>query len=702
MKLAIAGAAVLVCATASMAAPWSARVVRHGVDGDVTLAFRLVDGAGGIDGVDRIAPAFRRVIAADAVSVDLPDGNWAIDTEGDGVWPGRQFVALSAAAPPTVTPTIDVWRAAEIAGRIETAEPRLPKALVIRYANANADVASAPDGDVTCPIVDRAFRCTVPRGAWQLRVKAASMIERYYFDVATPADLGAVKLQRGQSIVGRVELARGAGKDVRNVVIRATPSSELPTRIALTARPAANGAFHIDAVPPGQYQLSASLERSAMSAAVDVIVHRGTDETVARPLIVDRPAEVRVLLVPRLDPDGKPWQVMLEHFASEHVIDTSLELTANGDGVWNGSIPPARYGMRVLSSSGATWHAEPLDVAGAVTVPLLLASRKAHGHLTLGKQPLAATLTFSFGGGEDVIAQSGEDGTFALVLPRRDGKATVVVESEKPVVNRSYDVTFSADDDDAAVDIALPSSIVHGIVVDAAGAGVAGALINIGGGGDVVQPGSAPDGTFAIHGLAAGAYRMQAAAYLQESDVATVNVRDDDTPDVIRLVMKTLKQVRGRVVSDFGPVAGAHVTVRPTDANVLLINVSTTDEAGAFHCTIPPASTEFDILIDAPGFSLSYGHLRYEDKVVVASVEQRGGTLIVDGGANDPALELRHGGARVTMSWLQERTRVDERNAVIAPMEPGVYELCSGATPEQRCASGILPPYGTLTLAARK
>jgi hypothetical protein len=695
----IASLLVLAACGAASAGEILVTVVRHGAlpVSDTTLLLRKINV---VEDADRVEPAAKLVVPANVnnARIEVADGSWAIDVDGGAAWHTRQFVT----APSTVI--VDLWERATVAGQIDSAETTLPKALVIHYEASTRSDALPADGDVVCAIASRAFRCDIPAGAWKLRAKAASMIERYFpsatFTSEMTKSLGVVRLQRGQSIRGRVDIARIDG-NVTKVIVSAVPTGG---HAALTAHPSANGAFHIDAVAPGEYNVSATRGNEAMSPEAAIVVHHGADADLARPLIVGRPAEVTVIVAPRLDPDGRPWNVTLDHYATERFIDTTATLTTTNDATWHAQVPPARYELRVTSESGASWHSETLDIAGTTTIPLLIATRKAHGRVTLGDAPLHAALSFSAKNADGIEATSGEDGTFEVLLPRGDGELRVQVKSDKPAVDRTLSVSLG-DSDDATCNIALPSSIIHGKVVDAIGAPVEHALINImgGAGTDFVQPETTADGTFAIHGLAAGKYRLQSTAFMQESSVVELDVRENDAPEPLLLTMAQLKQVRGRIASAFGPVAGARVTVLPTGVAFLSRSIPETDESGAFVATIPVNATSFDVQVAAPGFAFSWGHLPYRDKVLLITVDQRGGRLLLEGAKPDE-IYLLHEGTRMRLDWFASSWQLEQdgSRSVVPMLEPGVYALCSGTAPNERCASGFLPPYGTLTLSAAK
>jgi hypothetical protein len=277
----------------------------------------------------------------------------------------------------------------------------------------------------------------------------------------------------------------------------------------------------------------------------------------------------------------------------------------------------------------------------------------------------------------------------------------VHVSAETPRVERTTSVTVPADDEELA--IRLPHEVLHGIVVDEAGQPVSGAIVNVTAAGhsaEVMQINAEADGAFAAHGLAPGNYNVQADDGEAQSEWLPVLIDSDRPPAEVRLLMHPAREVRGRVLSQFGPVPGAEVTVHATNVNGAFILSRTTDARGEFLFVLAPNAEELDVHVAPPGFAYTIGHVRWQPKKpVIVTVDQRGGTLVLRG-AKEAGLTLRHEGALESLERLRQNWRAVERSdgsTAIEAMEPGVYTLCAA----NRCVEGFLPPHGSMTLDAR-
>jgi hypothetical protein len=220
--------------------------------------------------------------------------------------------------------------------------------------------------------------------------------------------------------------------------------------------------------------------------------------------------------------------------------------------------------------------------------------------------------------------------------------------------------------------------------------------------GEFIQPNTETDGRFAVYGLPAGHYRVAASAFMRESRPAEIEITADAEPPTLRLVVLPNRELKGIVKSAFGPVAGANVSAFATDVPPVMTPIFDTDERGMFSAILPPGAEQLDVLIEPPGFALRLFHIHWEKRQLVVTVVQNGGTLTIDGIAPSDAV-LMHGGATMPLitvaSWVGSSSA---NNRTSIPMlEPGMYAVCP-ARDRTACASGYLPPMGTLELKIEK
>jgi hypothetical protein len=215
-----------------------------------------------------------------------------------------------------------------------------------------------------------------------------------------------------------------------------------------------------------------------------------------------------------------------------------------------------------------------------------------------------------------------------------------------------------------------------------------------------VQPNSGPDGRFLVYGLRPGRYVITAMDYMRESRPLEIEIDVEREPAPLRIVLLPERQLLGRLTSSVGPVVGGTVRVYPTDVPADSIFAAHSDDAGVFTSTLPPAAEQLDLVVEPPGFALKIFHTRWESGRLVVPVRQDGGTLTVEGVPVAGAV-LQHDGAALPLVFLRywpETSTAGERTAM-AMLEPGNYTVCT--LDRANCASGFLPPFGTLTLQLR-
>jgi hypothetical protein len=291
-------------------------------------------------------------------------------------------------------------------------------------------------------------------------------------------------------------------------------------------------------------------------------------------------------------------------------------------------------------------------------------------------------------------------------------KLVVEIRSEVPRVQRRVTV-----DSAASIEIRLEETSLLGEVVTTRGKPAENAIVNIGGPDtetSVTQVRTAIDGSFAVHGLRPGRYRVIASAFLSESKGVDVTVEPDESVQPVKLVLDDMRVLRGRIVSAGNPVAGAQVQARAVDAPQMISVPRTTDPNGEFTIAVPPDASRFDLTIAPPGFSFTLAGIALSERPLTINVEARGGSLVVLT-RNGEVPWLVHNGATapataVTFEWPTES---DGGRTTMPMMEPGAYAACavplhlidlfraSSGQSGGRCVSGYLAPQGALTLDLR-
>lgn len=671
-----------------------------GATADVTLVVKAHGGASATADV-----TLRRIDAADAAPVtmtvtntarvSLPQGTWSVDVDTPALWHKRQqFIAHENG-----TVVVEVWPRAYITGTMTNSS----REVLVRFDSR----------EVTCPVEQARFRCALPAGTLDLRIRPAGFIAQYrsgiVLEPGATRDLGAFEFREGQSITGRVEVPRGVALD--SVTINAR--HEGSTSDARTAPVTDNGFFHIDGLAPGAYVVNANVARTLYSVPVQVVVRQGKEAELIEPLRLDRPRRIALDLAPAVSPKGARWRVRLSRYVDARSLDPVTESSATEEGAWQSPpLPPGRYQL-VVETERDRWHAEDFTVTAAdIHRTIALEQRLIRGTVMLGDRPLAATVTLR-AGETSVQTASDDEGRFTTAMPHVNAKKLVAeIRSDVPRVQRRVTVDNAAD-----IEIRLEPTSVIGEVVTARGKPAANAIVNIAGPGTettLIQVRTAVDGSFAAHGVRPGRYHVIASGFLSESKGVDVVVDPAELVQPIKLVLDDQRVLRGRVVSAGNPVAGAQVHARAVDAPQMISAPRTTDPNGEFTVAVPPDARRFDVTVAPPGLSFTLAGVALSDRPFTISIDPRGGSLVVL--AKDGEVPwLVHNGATapataVTFDWPAESAG---GRTTMPMMEPGGYAACavpphlidlfrgSAGQSGGRCVSGYLAPQGSLTLDLR-
>lgn len=645
-------------------------------------------------------------------SIDIPAGQWSLDVDNPEWWHARQYLRVPETPVEVVMP---LWRSAFVQGGAALRDGSIPKNVTVRFASSPEPL----QGESTCPVVEKRFRCRIAAGLLDMRLRSRGCIAHYYWgsSVAPGAalDLGQMVFDRGAAITGSVRIGRGLRTPLPALRVRAAPDGSAHEKsglLQLVAAPGPRGFFHIDGVPPGQYVVRVEGSSRVASTPVRVTVAGDVEAQLREPLVADLPRMLTVDVLPARDSEQRPWIVTLDREVTRRYSETVSQGAVDRDGVWRARIQPGQYTVRLSSIDGSVWAVRDVEIEADTHVPLTVSTRTVHGKVLLGRKPLAATLTF---GGEfgspRVPVKSNEEGRFDVQLPNPDVVAwDVTVDASAPRVKRTVRATLAADKD---LVLELRDTVVFGTVVDETGTRVGREVgVNLTHGEELIQVGVEADGSFAFHGVDPGACTLQADGYLLQSDAVEITVPEDGAPDEMHLVVRHVREVLGRVVSDLGPVAGAQVTVVPVDVPFVTASNRETDARGEFSTTAPPNCQRVDVFVAAPGFSYKAFRTTLRDgSALNIHVDQRGGSLTARWPARSPAPLLFHAGAMIwpdSLVWAwngHRQTQKDVEELVSAPLDPGVYTLCASAdaqkprsAPDARCVDAFLPPFGEVVL----
>lgn len=366
------------------------------------------------------------------LEIDLPKVVWHATAQAPGFW-SETRVFVPRAGPAGEAIALRLFPIGVVKAEVEVPPgERSPASLTASFAAAPGRAAAeGPQGTVSCPIGERRLHCSLPAGRFDLQLRADGFAPAYLWDVQVQAGaekaLGLVRLWRGSSVSGRVEMADGLpapGEVELGLQTAGVPLPETARRLGLLARRVqANerGFFQFLDVPPGTYELTVARAGFAPARAAPVVVREGLETQLIEPLVLAPPAVFEVAVSPPADPYGRAWRLrLMEKVAGTVQAGGVIAGSANPEGRWERSgLPPGSYRLSIEDQDGSRWAVEEVEVApGRPPVEIVLPLVEVRGRVRRGKEPLAATLWFGGrAGARRVRFDADEEGRFEGVLP---------------------------------------------------------------------------------------------------------------------------------------------------------------------------------------------------------------------------------------------------------------------------------------------
>jgi hypothetical protein len=684
IRLAIA-AVFLLARVPAQAAGVMLQVRMHGAP----AALRAIDVTA--ERTDGLTAPVRKSVVLDATEgvrlVDVAEAGevWRVRAGGAGMWAAEKVVTIGIV---DATVVLDVYPASALTGDVVmTQDDRAPTILSVAFRSV------AASGEVDCSIVAKRWRCTLPAGLWDLRIKARGFIATHLWSVTLPpvgeASAGTIALRRGASVTGFVEVPSGVAPTA--VVVTARPErsavpyagSERVERLSPSAKSNTRGFFQVDGMAPGDYRLTATAG-NLISEARPVRVIDGAEAELVRPLRLIRPERVLLFVDPAVAPDGQQWHLLLRR--SDEPSPEPLEVTLPVGGAVNlPLVLPGSYRLSI-GTSAAHWYDDIIEVAAhSLPIQIHLPIVAIRGTVRMGDKPVAATITF---GGEHgtvrIPLHSDDTGAFHGFLPRQ-GEWNVDMSAEAPAVHSTRVVVMVQRRDgaeEATVDLAVPLATMSGIV-QLSGKGVEGAIVTLNAGGSVSQTDSGRDGTFRFDGVTPGESDVRAAfhgGYQAKAVVRTVH-DGDDLRDIV-LDLEAAEEIEGVVISRGGPVAGAVVyAFNLSDANPQISPVACSPD-GRFSKRLSPGAVKATLYVTASGFAFRAMRAPVNGEPVTVAVQQDGGRLVLDFSApfkvapvifeNDVPVAFG-----ILSMWSQVNGGVvTAQHVTLQNLEPGRYTVC--------------------------
>lgn len=674
---------------------------------------------------DSESPRSIPLAATGAQVVDLPDGTtWQVFVDSPTLWSAPQWIAPRQGEPLRVK--LLLLPAAAVTGLFVPSGAGQPATVDVRIEPSPSTRSPKPPATpLLCPVEQGRFRCTVPAGRLDLRLRAGSFIPSYLWDVEVRPgeikDLGHFPLKTGASVVGWVRAEDGSA--LAEAKVRLEPQTfgrpSEPSKIqglqtmTLETKTNARGFFQLEGPTPGTFVVSASRGDLAPSSRPGIEVRPGLEAQISDPLVLAQPLTVRLTLDPPAGPSGSPWRLALERKPEIEGLGGEIYRgEASPEGHWEQRGPVQGTYSLGVEDGEMRWLFEDLAVATEQTalhveVPVV----RVRGRLHLGDEPLAATLWFGGRSGpRRARFESDEDGEFEGLLPE-EGTWPIDLISEEDGLRLKLapvEVRKMPGKSHASVDVRVPDTRLQGVVVDEQGRPVEGAdlLLN-----PLVQPTSTAEtdeeGRFEVRGLPAGTVIVHAREGNRESEWVQARLEESRETPSLRLVLGTRQTLHGRVFSLRGPVAGARVTAfSENDSGMGSTDDAITGAAGEFTVKLSGDAKTAGLSVIAPGHAIRMlkAHLG-GNRVVEVPLEPVGGTLVFDLGDLTVREVLRmragllaHGGTfvpfAITSGWaqLQRTPQPDPHRLTLPNMEPGEYVLCFGGEANVAVTRGLEPP----------
>ncbi len=696
------------------------------------------------DGSAIKAPLAASDLRAGQLTLSWPKSAAALTCEGAAIW--CPVVGVAKPAPPEVT--LAVWPGGTASAKIEAPQGTAVPAKILVEGSPLA--ASHPEVKRTL-LVPAKGKLTFPLPAvpLDLRFAADGRMPVYRRGVRLSAgkkrDLGTLRFAPGASAVGWVvdqESGLPVGKAKLTLAPMGAPSLppglRPPATQSSTSGP--RGFFQLRGVPPGRYTLEVQAPDHAPHAFGPFEVLADSEARLGN-LEVPPYLSLSISVSPPLDPHGGHWSVEAQPDPGTSGRTRRATMDGNGQGTL-GQVAPGKYTVKVSSARGEPLlveqksfdHSGPLDLA----VDLV----RIEGTVTIGGDPLAASVKLSSGAMDSVELTSNEKGKFSGEM-RRPKLAVLYAEvrARKPAVHRIVRLEVPAPEKNAyhlAID--LGDGAITGTVVDSDHNPVKGAFVQLGSaaaGYEPVPVQSATNGGFAFRGLDAGTYTLSASDDKQGESAPRQIVLGKDDERRETLVLGESETVSGEVLDASGaPVGGAEVWLASI-ANGDVTGASTSSAhagpAGRFSARIAKGAANVAVTVFAPGQMLWSGCVAHAPggPLVVHLPAGPPGTLLLTAarqshgaGQRELFLASADGGGipfRVLVQWIVDLNGKIPRAAgyvvsglSVPEVAPGIYApltvprqepgpdmllsamLCNGGAPGADWKQ--LAPGGTLEL----
>ncbi|MEM7051569.1 MAG: carboxypeptidase-like regulatory domain-containing protein [Acidobacteriota bacterium] len=676
--------------------------------------------------------------------LELPHrSRWRVCIEVDGQWaPCRELTVTKGA-------TLDfrTWPTNAIQGTFRATDPARapPEQLTLHFAPAAAS-GQAPfaRSSVSCDVDGLRWRCHVPALALDLELRPQGFVPIYRFGIDVPATgdfvLGSLDLQRGASLVARVEAEDGAmlsdrGRGRLVPFVPGQRQRNLADRLSRSVAEATiqgDGFLQLAALPAGVYALEVTHPGFAPTIEYPIELWPETEVRWRDPVVLNRPLDLAVEISPSSDWRGHPWRLQLSRVSELTGADTEA-MVFDGLVDESGSVRIAgqaagRYSLQVFDSAGNPLYGE-LDrrVSGAADAKIAIALDlvMVRGQVRYRDEPVLGKVWFGgrHGAVRSAMATSAE-GDFLGVLSH-PGWWTIDVEV--PVLGssrlRSRVLVEPDSSGDAEVVVELPDTELAGRVVDPAGQPIGDADVLLLTAAGSLRSRTDADGKFSFRAFEGGTVTLLARSVQGETERVSnsldLEVSEGMQAGPFDLVLETVETFAGKIVSEGGPVAGAMVELISIDPAIAAYSEARTDIEGRFEVRLRPEIDHLRIIVSPPGHALKGVEVPLR-RPLHLRIPTAGGTLAIrwtgedSHAAKSPSrLQVEQDGIALSphLLWAWARGHGGRGNpraglVTIPRLAPGFYRVCEltvelsddRGSSSPNCAGGYLDAGGSLEL----
>jgi len=492
-----------------------------------------------------------------------------------------------------------------------------------------------------------------------------------------------------------------------------------------------SGDFHFAAVPNSKYVLT--VECASASAVRELDLQPGEETRIDPPLLLED-LTLEVVVTPKSDPDGHPWQLTVDA-TMPRLRRIANNATTSADGHWaRRGMVAGNYRVNISTSDGKPWLQRFFNLSSeSGPLRLRLPSMQLSCEVRLSTKPVQARLIFhNEAGGEPVMLTSDGNGFFQGRVPVTPGVEetnwTVEARATNPPISRRVTGISvpTIGETSAWLDLTLPLFAVHGTVVSEAGKPQSNVEVTFEEISSGAKASTATDdaGAFELQDLTPGKYTAVAESLDGVSEPTAFQVAEGAESE-LKLIFNSSERVPFYIISNQGPVADAAVQVWISPGAPHWF--THTDQNGYFEVKLPPGITEVGLTVGTQGYALKMIRLQVSRdegnrNANTVTLDTSGGTLVLDlqppGHVSDSSITpyLVHNGAVETVGTIvglsTNKTDVGPGPSVIESIEPGVYSICLvrdpgelsafwfGASPSNRCRTGSVEQGETSTLSS--